>query len=570
MTETPLPTVAPGPARPTAFDVCGPLPTGTTVLEASAGTGKTYTIAALAARYVAEGQVELDELMIVTFGRMATDELRVRVRERLVSLEASSPSAGRRVPGPPRRGGSGQQAADRRRRRGAGAAARAGRPRPGRLRRGDHRHHPRVLPADAGRPRRARRPGAGRRLRRAARRPDRARWPATSTCGVTPPSRARRCRSRKRQAGRAGGRGRSDTRLVPCARRRRPVRSRRAGGVRHEAVRAEVQRRKRAGSAVQLRRHADPAARRPGRPRHGEAAARRLRQRYRVVLVDEFQDTDPIQWEILRRAFHGTSPDLDRRPQAGDLRLPGRRRLQLSRRGRAGRSGRAPWAPTGAATRPWWTRWTLIGRRQLWATTRSWSARCGADHPEPAADRDRTAAAVDAGADPAAGRSATRRMPSRRPAWRRCARGSRATWWPTSPRCWPRDAAGCELDGDGPAPVRPADHRRPGPHERARRAIRDALVTAGVPAVHARFQLGLRLAGGPGLADLADRARTAAAAAVRQAALTCFFGWTFARLAAGRRTGPDRADPTRSAVEPGAGRPRGGGPAGGGDRRRRG
>ena len=37
------------------FDVCGPLPSGVTVLEASAGTGKTYTIAALAARYVAEG-----------------------------------------------------------------------------------------------------------------------------------------------------------------------------------------------------------------------------------------------------------------------------------------------------------------------------------------------------------------------------------------------------------------------------------------------------------------------------------------------------------------------------------
>ena len=41
---------------PTPFDVCGPLPTGTTVLEASAGTGKTYTIAALAARYIAEGR----------------------------------------------------------------------------------------------------------------------------------------------------------------------------------------------------------------------------------------------------------------------------------------------------------------------------------------------------------------------------------------------------------------------------------------------------------------------------------------------------------------------------------
>ena len=68
------------------FDICGPLPTGVTVLEASAGTGKTYTIAALAARYVAEG-VPLEQLLLVTFTRMATGELRERVRERLVSAE---------------------------------------------------------------------------------------------------------------------------------------------------------------------------------------------------------------------------------------------------------------------------------------------------------------------------------------------------------------------------------------------------------------------------------------------------------------------------------------------------
>ncbi|MDA0138129.1 UvrD-helicase domain-containing protein, partial [Solirubrobacter deserti] len=69
-----------------AFDICGALPTGITVLEASAGTGKTYTIAALAARYVAEG-TPLQNLLLVTFTRMATGELRDRVRERLVRTE---------------------------------------------------------------------------------------------------------------------------------------------------------------------------------------------------------------------------------------------------------------------------------------------------------------------------------------------------------------------------------------------------------------------------------------------------------------------------------------------------
>ena len=69
------------------FDVCGPLPTGVTVLEASAGTGKTYTIAALAARYVAEG-TPLQQLLLVTFTRIATGELSDRVRERLVAVEA--------------------------------------------------------------------------------------------------------------------------------------------------------------------------------------------------------------------------------------------------------------------------------------------------------------------------------------------------------------------------------------------------------------------------------------------------------------------------------------------------
>ena len=72
---------------PTAFDIRGPLPTGTTLLEASAGTGKTWTIGALVTRYVAEDVARLDEMLVVTFGRAASQELRERVRAQLVEAE---------------------------------------------------------------------------------------------------------------------------------------------------------------------------------------------------------------------------------------------------------------------------------------------------------------------------------------------------------------------------------------------------------------------------------------------------------------------------------------------------
>jgi exodeoxyribonuclease V beta subunit len=82
------------------FDVCGTLPTGTTVLEASAGTGKTWTIAALVTRYVAQGVVPLEQLLVVTFGRAATSELRTRVRERFRDTRDAliDPDAARKSP----------------------------------------------------------------------------------------------------------------------------------------------------------------------------------------------------------------------------------------------------------------------------------------------------------------------------------------------------------------------------------------------------------------------------------------------------------------------------------------
>lgn len=88
----------PAPVGMTHFDIAGPLPTGTVLLEASAGTGKTWTIAALVTRYVAEGVATLPEMLIVTFGRAASQELRARVREQLVLAEralAGTPASDR-------------------------------------------------------------------------------------------------------------------------------------------------------------------------------------------------------------------------------------------------------------------------------------------------------------------------------------------------------------------------------------------------------------------------------------------------------------------------------------------
>ena len=71
------------------FDLTGPLPDGITVLEASAGTGKTYSIAHLLVRLVAEEGVGIEEVLVVTFTRLATAELRDRLRARLAEAAAA-------------------------------------------------------------------------------------------------------------------------------------------------------------------------------------------------------------------------------------------------------------------------------------------------------------------------------------------------------------------------------------------------------------------------------------------------------------------------------------------------
>jgi exodeoxyribonuclease V beta subunit len=53
------------------------------LVEASAGTGKTYAIAALYCRLVAEEGYSVDRILVVTYTEAATEELRGRIRERL-------------------------------------------------------------------------------------------------------------------------------------------------------------------------------------------------------------------------------------------------------------------------------------------------------------------------------------------------------------------------------------------------------------------------------------------------------------------------------------------------------
>lgn len=281
----------------TVFDLLGPLPAGTTVLEASAGTGKTFTIAALVTRYVAEGIADLPDLLVVTFGRAATSELRDRVRERLVSAEREL------------RAGDPASSGD--------ALVR----------------HLGSVPEDELCARRAR-------LRRALAQFDAATIATThgfcqqllGALGIaadvdpdavlapdladlvdevvddeyvrlyaesgSPPLSATDARTLGHQAV-------SDphARLEPRdATPGTPAHHRFAFA---EAVTRELMRRKRNRRVLDYDDLLTLVRDALDHPAHGDDAVARVRERYRVVLVDEFQDTDPVQWQILRRAFHG-------------------------------------------------------------------------------------------------------------------------------------------------------------------------------------------------------------------------------------------------------------------------
>ncbi|GAB3990764.1 UvrD-helicase domain-containing protein [Nocardioides marmoraquaticus] len=281
-------------AAATAFDPLAELPTGTTVLEASAGTGKTWAVGALVTRYVAEGRVALEQMLVITFGRAASQELRERVREQLVQAEAAlrpdAPDTDEPLLVLLRQGTDDEVALRRRRLRRAladfdGATIAT-----------THQFCQQVL----------RSLGVAGDTDTGAELVDDlddlvvevvddlylARFGGTAR----PPF----SRDTALQVARAAV-GDPQARLVAAGGDGVPQRRLELA----LAVRAEVDRRKRRLGVLSyddlLSRLRD-ALRQPDSP-----AAARMRQRWQVVLVDEFQDTDPVQWEVLDLAFTGVA-----------------------------------------------------------------------------------------------------------------------------------------------------------------------------------------------------------------------------------------------------------------------
>ncbi|MBD3346499.1 MAG: exodeoxyribonuclease V subunit beta [Chitinivibrionales bacterium] len=71
-----------------AFDLLSSPLSGNNLIEAGAGTGKTYTIACIYVRLIVESRLPLRQILVVTFTEAATDELRTRVRDMLVKTRS--------------------------------------------------------------------------------------------------------------------------------------------------------------------------------------------------------------------------------------------------------------------------------------------------------------------------------------------------------------------------------------------------------------------------------------------------------------------------------------------------
>ena len=87
LTSTKLP-MTQSELQPLPFDAFNTeLEAGVNLIEASAGTGKTFSIAMLVLRFVVEHQLPIEKVLVVTFTKAATQELRTRIRMRLQDLK---------------------------------------------------------------------------------------------------------------------------------------------------------------------------------------------------------------------------------------------------------------------------------------------------------------------------------------------------------------------------------------------------------------------------------------------------------------------------------------------------
>jgi exodeoxyribonuclease V beta subunit len=279
-----------------AFDLQGPLPTGLTVLEASAGTGKTFTIAGLATRYVAEG-LPIDALLIVTFTRAASGELRERVRQQLVRAERQLQRvlAGAGPDWDPLVAvlsqGTAAEVEQRRRRLDVAiaefdAATIA-------TTHGFCQH----MLASLGTA------GDTERASTFSEDADDLIDEVVDDLYVRKYVRTGRAPFTRKEARRFVGKavlnpGADIDHANAPEGHAADMRERMAGAARLEVERRKLERATLGFDDLLTRLQATLADK-----RRGPAAAERLRARYRVALVDEFQDTDPIQWEILRQTF---------------------------------------------------------------------------------------------------------------------------------------------------------------------------------------------------------------------------------------------------------------------------
>lgn len=72
------------------FDAVNAELKGPMLIEASAGTGKTYSLMLLILRLLVENKIAVSSILVVTFTKAATFELKSRLRETLTTMNGKA------------------------------------------------------------------------------------------------------------------------------------------------------------------------------------------------------------------------------------------------------------------------------------------------------------------------------------------------------------------------------------------------------------------------------------------------------------------------------------------------